>query len=158
MSILNTALDTFLNKGGAGVSLSREDTVERINPLLRQHILLNHAYRQVIAALAGSQLADTLLETQRTARMDVGKLSETVLSAGGRPYLGTDVEPGSAALPEGDGMLRALLDQEQALLDATETEIALDHQIRTQAILGNVQTHSRERLKIVERATKTALR
>ncbi len=151
-------LDTLLNKGGAGVSLSREETVHSLNPLLERHIRLNHAYRHAAAALAGTALAQPLHDALRVARMDVGKLSETILSAGGTPYTGTTLDPDDKDFPQGQQALERLADDERALLDAAEKEIGRDHHIRTLAILGNVQTHSRERLSLVERAAQKPLR
>ncbi len=154
MSFLDSALDTVLNKGGAGFSMSRADTITAVNPVLEQHARLNHAYEQAAARLAGRPIAQQLHAHQRVARMDVGKLSETVLSAGGTPYTGTDVEPGSEPLPEDDDVLRYLADRERNLLDAIEHELARGHMIRTTAILALIQTHSRERLTLVERAAQ----
>ena len=151
-------LDTVLNKGGAGVSLSRQETIEALDPLLRQHHRLNSLYRQALVQLpVGSEMALKLDEALRVARMDVGKLAECVLSAGGIPYSGTDLDPTAAPLPGGNALFRHLADAERDLRDETDKQLARDHQIRTQAILGNVAAHSRERLALAERAAQKPL-
>ncbi len=158
MSFLDSALGTVLNKGGAGTSLGREATVAALVPIMERHIHVNHAYEQAIAALDGRPLADQLRAEQRIARMDVGKLGESILSAGGTPYSGVQIEPGSEVLPaEPHKMLEALRDREKDLLDATDDALGQDHMIRTLAILGNVQAHSRARLALVERAASKPL-
>lgn len=150
--------DLIFQKGGIGQSLSRQDTIDRLNPLIKQHMELNHAHNAVIGALSDADLAAALSAEQRIARMDVGKMMETVFSAGGVAYNGVELEPASYHLGDtDDDMLFELLDRETALRDAVDAEFKLDgleHQIRTKAILNNVLTHSQQRLDLLKTATK----
>lgn len=150
--------DLIFQKGGIGQSLSRQDTIDRLNPLIKQHMELNHAHNAVIGALSDADLGAALAAEQRIGRMDVGKLMETVFSAGGVAYNGVELEPSSYHLGDtDDDMLFELLDRETALRDAVDAEFKLDgleHQIRTKAILNNVLTHSQQRLDLLKTATK----
>ncbi|MEX0822443.1 MAG: hypothetical protein WD021_09885 [Rhodothermales bacterium] len=149
--------ELFLNKGWAGKTLSRQETVERINPLLRTHYELNRAYEYAIRNLSDAETADRLEVLQKTARGDVGKLSETVLSAGGVAYNGTDLEPGDVDLGSNDASILGELERlESALAAALDEELEEEHQIRTRAILGVVRNNSRERLDYVRRAARNA--
>lgn len=143
--------DLIFQKGGIGVSMSREETVERLNPLIEQHMKLNHAYNDAIARLSDRTIADELATQQRTARMDVGKLMETVLSAGGLAYSGTDLEPGDVHTGDGDDeMLFTLRDQEEAFLKMVSDASSPDHQMRSKAILGVVENNSRQRFSVLK--------
>jgi hypothetical protein len=143
--------DLIFQKGGIGVSMSREETIERLNPLIKQHMKLNHAYNDVIARLSDRAIADELAAQQRTARMDVGKLMETVLSAGGLAYNGVDLEPDSVHLGDDDDtMLFALRDLEETFLKTVSDASTPDHQIRSKAILGVVENNSRQRFSVLK--------
>ena len=147
--------DLIFQKGGIGQSLSRQDTIDRLNPLIKQHMELNHAHNAVIGALSDADLGAALSAEQRIARMDVGKLMESVFSAGGVAYNGVELEPSSYHLGDtDDDMLFELLDRETALRDAEFKLNGLEHQIRTKAILSNVLTHSQQRLDLLKTATK----
>jgi hypothetical protein len=146
--------DLIFQKGGIGVSISRAETVARLNPLIKQHMMLNHAYNNAIARLDDRAIADELAAQQRTARMDVGKLMETVFSAGGQAYNGVDLEPDTFYLGDhDDDMLFALRDQEEAFLQMVSDALTPDHQIRSKAILGVVENNSRQRFSILKHYT-----
>jgi hypothetical protein len=156
----NTLKDILLGRGWAGRTITRAETVERINPLIEQHIRLNHEYAAVARAHSDATIVSTLQDLLKTARGDVGKLSETVLSCGGVAYNGTDLEPEDFD-PGADetAMLFRLLDLEEAFHDALEREQnEVEHQIRTRSILGVVQTNSAERLKTLRSWTRTLSR
>ena len=147
--------DAFLQKGWAGKTITRKATVERVNPILQRHIELNHAYRTALARLSENNVAAQLSEHQKTARTDVAKLSETILSAGGRPHTGTDLKPGQSDLgASDDDVLFALRDREQALRDRIAAEKDENHQMRTRAILALVGEHSAERLQDLKEITR----
>ena len=135
-------LNPILNKGGWGVSTTNADTVEALNPLLAAHVRLIFAYDALLAALGpGSPDADALAARMPTLRADSGKISEVILSLGGTPRSGTDVEPGSVAV-DGDAaaMLTALADREAAYRDALDAVIDTGRQqIRTASVLGAVR-------------------
>ena len=145
----------LLKKGWAGRTLSRQETIERLNPLIEQHMALNHAYNYVIAACTEQDLTTHLAGFQKIARVDVGKLMETVFSCGGVAYNGVEMEPDDFKLDEHqDEMLFQLRDQEQAFGEALAGEESLEHQMRTRAILTLLRTNSQERLDYLKVNTK----
>lgn len=151
-------LDFFLNKGGAGISMPRERTIERLNPIIEEHVRLNHAHEHVLTRVGDPEVARQLAAFQKIARADVGKLNETVFSAGGVAYNGTDVEPGSVTLDGNDDedLLSALFDREQAFQDqiAAELDLKPEHHIRTQAVLSIIRANSQSRLDYLKGLTK----
>ena len=155
----NAFWNFVLNKGWAGESLSREETIQRLNPLLRRHIELNHSYDYLIVHLDGDEASEQMGRFQKVARNDVGKVRETILSSGGVPHSGIDLEPDDIALDGGrDEMFDQLMEQEQALLDHIEEEQSLsgrEHHMRTKAILENLHKNSQERLNFLKTQRKT---
>lgn len=152
----NKLKELLLGRGWAGRTISRADTVERLNPILRDHIELNHCYEYVIRHHGDQNVADALRQLQRTARADVGKLSETILSCGGVAYNGTDLEPEDFNLGEDPTeMLFQVLDREDAFRETVREERnEIEHQMRTRAILEVVAGNSDERLSVMRRLTK----
>lgn len=148
-------LDTIFRKGRMGRTITRAETAERLQPILKKHVWLNHYYRHAAEHLENRSLAEHLAEEQRTARNDVGKLNETILSAGHTPFSGTAIDPDEVQMTEGDyGMLYQLLDAERELRDALAAERDVEHQMRTRAILDVVRTNSERRLKALQDATE----
>ncbi|PSQ93117.1 MAG: hypothetical protein BRD52_02580 [Bacteroidetes bacterium SW_4_67_19] len=150
-------LDKIFRKGRMGRTISRSETAERLNPILEQHVWLNHYYRHAVERLDNRRLAEHLAEETRTARNDVGKLNETILSAGHTPFSGTDIEPDEIDMSSGGGdygLLYDLIDAEEDLQDAIEAEGDVEHQMRTRAILEVVQTNSKRRLSALKDATE----
>jgi len=136
--------------------MSRQETIEHINPLIRMHHELNHAYRQAINHVSDRDLARRLNEFQRTARADIGKLSETVLSAGGVAYNGIDLKPDGDRFGSEEGaLIRNLKDAEEEFHRRLTDELAGDHQIRSRAILSVVQANSRLRLDYLRDIERT---
>jgi hypothetical protein len=152
----NSLVRLLFNRGGIGPSISRSETIERVNPLIEQHVRLNHHYEYVIQHSGDADAVATLKDLQKTARADVGKLSEIVFSCGGTAYNGTDLEPGDFDLGDDDTeMLFQLQDLEEAFKADVDREIdEVDHQIRTRAILEVVQKNSDERLTTLRTMTK----
>jgi len=149
--------DIFLQKGWAGRTISRPETVARINPLVQQHLELMHAYNYVAAHYGDGDLTTDLIEIRKTIRADIGKLAETVFSAGGTPPNGTDLEPGDFNLGDDPyGMLTDLQDQEQVFQEALTAEASVEHQMRTRAILGVVQASSKARLDVLKKQARTS--
>lgn len=149
-------LDTIFRKGRMGRTISRAETAERVNPLLEKHVWLNHYYRYASEHLENRALAERLAAEQRTARTDVAKLSETVLSAGHVPFSGTDIEPEALDLGSEDAeILGQVQEAEEELHDALAAELdEIEHQMRTRAILDVVKTNSERRLKALRDATR----
>lgn len=147
--------DAFLNKGWAGKTISRQETAERINPIIRRHSELNHAYSYAIDHVSERETASELEALQKTARADVGKLSETVLSAGAASYNGVELEARDFALAEDEGeMVRQLKEQEEQFQQLVSDELKENHQIRTRAILSVVQANSQARLEYLRGLAK----
>ena len=147
--------ELIFNKGGIGKSLSRQETVERINPLIREHIALNHQHDYVIRTIGDAEIAERLEQFQKIARVDVGKLAEVVFSAGGTAYSGVDMEPDDFNLGTDPAeMIHRLLEAEQRFLQLVNDELKLNHQIRTKATLNLVRQHSEERLRYLQEVAR----
>ncbi len=147
--------ELIFNKGGIGKSLSRQETVERINPLIREHIALNHQHDYVIRTIGEAEIADRLEQFQKIARVDVGKLAEVVFSAGGTAYSGVDMEPDDFNLGTDPAeMIHRLLEAEQRFLQLVTEELKLNHQIRTKATLNLVRQHGEERLRYLQEVAR----
>ena len=147
--------DLIFQKGGIGTSMSRAETVERLNPLLRRHMVLNHRYDQAAGVLADPEAAAFMARSQKTARVDVGKLAATVFSAGGVAYNGTHLEARDyASTGDEDATLFDLLDAEQDWQDALLAELQEPHQIRSAAVLSLLRDNSRDRLEVLKQQTR----
>lgn len=148
----NPIKEVLLGRGWAGKTISRAETVERLNPILRQFLELNHNYQYVIRSHSDSAVSEALQRVQKTARADVGKLSETILSSGGSPENGTDLEPDDFDLGDDElEMLYQLQDLETEFSEVVAHELDdVEHQMRTRAILEAVQSNSSERLELVD--------
>lgn len=148
--------ELILQKGWAGTTFSRPETVARLNPITQKLIELNSAYEYAIEHLIERDVAKRLEDFQRTSRTDIAKLRESVLSCGGVPRMGVDLD--DVTLDADDaGMLRQLRDMETSFLETVEAEQKENHQIRSRAILGVVNTSSQERLTYLrDRAKKSS--
>ncbi|PSQ63560.1 MAG: hypothetical protein BRD27_00690 [Bacteroidetes bacterium QH_10_64_19] len=157
----NPIKEAILNRGWAGKTITRSETVERLNPLILQFLKLNHSYQAVIRSHGDAAVTEALQRVQKTARVDVGKLSETVLSCGGTPKNGTDLEPGDFDLGDDEiDMLARLETLETEFNDALARELdEVEHQMRTRGLLEAVESNSSERLALlsdlIERAEAT---
>ncbi|HET6568435.1 MAG TPA: hypothetical protein VFG50_10760, partial [Rhodothermales bacterium] len=99
--------------------------------------------------------AERLGAFQKIARVDVSKLAETILSCGGVPYNGTDLEDRDFNLgTEDDEMLISVRDREQAFYEQVAAEGDVKHHIRTQAILNKVGSNSKARLNFLNEVIK----
>lgn len=141
--------DLLLNKGWAGRTISRAETIDRINPVLRELTVLMHTYEAAATALP-ADAASALAASQRVIRGDLGHLAETVYSAGGVAYTGVDLEPSSFSI-EGSrsDIARKLTEAEEHFRASLEGEKKIEHQIRTRAVLENVARSSSDRLRVV---------
>lgn len=142
-------LKPLLNKGGAGRSLSRGETIDVLIPLVEQHIDLLSQYNAVRRALRNTEIAERLNDLLPRFRNEVGKIRETILALGG-------VAPTGAGEPlldlEGsDGNLLYGLDQkERALRDALKEAIDYPHhQFQTLAVLKNNLEGSESRISVL---------
>ncbi|MEL6612692.1 MAG: hypothetical protein AAFQ53_11405 [Bacteroidota bacterium] len=147
-------LRPFLNKGGAGPSLSRAESAERLLPLVERHLDLHNAYEVAIASLDDATLADTLRGLLKRGRVELAKLNETVYSLGGTPPHGVDREMSDYDLGATDAHRVYTLDAyERAYRDALTDEIGTNHQLRTLAIIENNRRGSEERLTALRAST-----
>jgi type I site-specific restriction endonuclease len=147
----NPIKEILLGRGWAGKTISRADTVEHLNPLLLQFLKLNHNYEYVIRSHSDRAVVDALKRVQKTARADVGKLNETILSCGGSPENGTDLEPENFNLGNDElEMLYQLQDLETEFNEAlTRQRNEVEHQMRTRGILEALKSNSTERLELL---------
>ena len=135
--------------------MSRRETVERLNPIVRGHYELNHSYDYLINNVSDPEKVRQIEAIQKVARVDLGKLSESILSAGGVPFSGVDLEPASYNLGSSDGeMLRRAKELESDFEQLLSAELEENHQIRTKAILSVVRGNSRSRLEFLRGALK----
>ena len=147
----NPIKEALLNRGWAGTTLSRSETVEHLNPLIQQHVELNHHYGAALRNCDDERVVGVLERLQKTARADVGKLSETVLSCGGSPYNGTDLEPDDFTLTGSLlDLFEELHERETAFNEAVADELDLEHQMRTRGVLEAVKSNSQDRLNALK--------
>lgn len=142
------ALRPILNKGGAGRYISREHTVERLQPVAQRHLDLMYEYEGILGGMASGASKERLEAMMPYLRTEVAKMSETILSLGGTPPNGVRRTPGGAVGVADDMAGRSMADRVDALRDA-ETDFSgairdevdsVHHQERTRAIL----THNAE--------------
>ena len=147
----NPIKEVLLGRGWAGKTVSRAETVERLNPLLLQFLKLNHNYEYVIRTHSDTAATEALKRVQKTARADVGKLNETILSCGGSPENGTNLEPEDFDLGTDElEMLYRLEDLETEFNEALVHERKeIEHQMRTRGILEALKSNSDERLTLL---------
>jgi len=147
----NPIKEALLGRGWAGKTITRAETVDRLNPLLLQFLKLNHYYQSVIRSHSDRAVTGALKRVQKTARADVGKLSESILSAGGTPENGTDLEPDDFTLGTDDlDMLSQLKERETDFNEAlTHERQEVEHQMRTRGILEALKSNSIERLELL---------
>ena len=148
-------LRPILNKGGAGRYATREESVVRLNPLVRRHHELLQGYEVALANLKDADVAPKIVALMPRARTESGKLSETVFSMGGTPPNGTDLEPAHVDNSSTDAeLLHNVLNLERDYSEAVNDEIdAIHHHERTRAILKAVKVGSESRQETVRSIT-----
>jgi hypothetical protein len=140
--------DLLLNKGWAGRTISRAETIDRVNPVLRELTVLMHTY-DAAARHLGADAPASLATSQRTLRGDLGHLAETVYSSGGVAYSGVNLEPDEfRVVGTKIEVSRTLIEAEERFAKRLSEEKAIEHQMRTRAVFENVATHSAERMKL----------
>ena len=132
-----------LRKGWAGRTLSRAETAERLNPLLRQHIALTRAWDLALSASEDPDLEASSAALLKTSRMDVDKLSETVLSCGAEAHAGLEKDPP----PAGPAPLLDVVELEGAYAEALNDERQVEHRMRTRAVLARLEENTQARLE-----------
>ena len=140
--------ELLLQKGWAGRTISREETIERLNPITRIMTELMHTYGAVRGRVDASE-RDAFESELKTLRADIGKMAETIFSCGGTPFNGTELEAGDFEVDSDSDAWKAIRDAEQVLGDALREEKNIEHQMRTRAILGKVAENHENRLKLL---------
>jgi hypothetical protein len=143
-------LQPIFNRGGAGRSMTREESVEAISPLVREHQKLLHAYDAAIRTLGDRDLAARLNDGMNRARTELAKLRETIFSLGGDTSNGVDLDPDVHLGTSDAAIVHALDDRERAYRDALQRTLKMPHQqLRSTAILENNLKGSAARLDVL---------
>lgn len=138
--------ELLLKQGWAGRTISRAETIDHVNPIIRTMTVAMHHWGAAATTLDG-EAGRTVREALKTLRMDIGKLCETVFSCGGVAYNGTDLEP-ETFTADGD-IWKTLADQEAAIAESLKPQLKIEHHMRTRAILAAVAANHEERVKLI---------
>lgn len=145
--------DILLQKGWAGTTIDREGTISHLNPIIRVMTVTMHRWDAAQRALdagsvqPGAASAADVSQARKMLRMDIGKVCETVFSAGGTAYNGVELESSEYTFdPEGWAGVRQ---QESALADALAQQLDVEHHMHTRAILAAVASNHEARLELL---------
>ncbi len=142
-------LRPILNKGGAGYSISRAETIERLTPHVASGLELLRSYSAAVPALRDQEASERIEALLPYFRTELGKLYETIFSAGGTVPTGTEIDFDAPASTEANPV-RVLLDRERQFQRGLSEEIdSVHHQERTRAILKSVAAGSKGRLDLL---------
>jgi len=136
--------ELLLKKGWAGRTIDRQQTIDRIDPLIKIMNELMQLYGAAAREHTEGELFETIDAHLKTLRMDIGKMCEIVFSSGGAAYNGTDLTPEDFDL--GALLADAITGKEAALEVALKEESELEHQMRSRAILEIVENNQKMRL------------
>lgn len=143
-------LRPILNRGGAGYSISRQETVERLRPHVERGLALAKSYEETLPGLdsrSGAARLEALLPYLRT---EIGKLYETIFSAGGTAPTGVGMRGERVAADDDADPLTMLTRLERGFGKALREEVdSVHHQERTRAILRAVAAGSDGRLDVL---------
>lgn len=154
------ALRPILNKGGAGRYISREESVERLQPVIIRQLDLVYLYDAVVSRLADGPAKARIESIMPNLRTELSKLYETVYSLGGTAPTGVERDARGADPGDTDAdRLGALMDAESAFGKALLEEAdAVHHQERTRAIIRHNADASDSRLSLLREYTQTSSR
>lgn len=139
-------LRPFLNKGGAGYSVSRAETAERLKPHVERGLELLRSYSVALPGMQDREAADRIEALLPYFRTELGKLYESIFSAGGTVPTGTEIDFSSRVASDGNPLPK-LTRREREFGRALEEEIdSVHHQERTRAVLKSVAAGSKGRL------------
>ncbi len=133
-------------KGWAGITISRAETAERLNPIMREQVIVNRSYDAVIKSVDDKEASLALAALQKTSRMNAGKIAETIHSCGIAAFNGTELNPDDFHLGTGSAALEQLQELDASFLELLNAELSIEHQMRTRAILGVLRASTEERL------------
>lgn len=153
-------LRPVLNKGGAGRYISREESVERLQPVVTRQLDLVYLYDAAVSHLADGPAKERLQSIMPYLRTELGKLYETIFSLGGTASTGVERDARGADPGSTDGeRLAALVDAEVEFGAALREEAdAVHHQERTRAILLHNADASDKRLGVLREYAQTSSR
>ena len=142
------ALRPVLNKGGAGRYISREESVERLQPIVASQLHLLRAYDHASKRLADGSVRQRFEEViLPNIRTELNKLYETVFSLGGAAPTGSEMDWTAADLDGDDEtLLKTLLERDREFGRQLSEEMdGVHHQERTRAILGHNASKAEDR-------------
>ncbi len=138
--------EILLNKGWAGRTISRAETVDQLNPHIQAMSNLLYAYNLMEDNDIDSFDEASMGEHIRVLRMDIGKMSETIASCGGislrspeRSLVGESTEWSN------------IIASEKALQKMILAEQEIEHQMRTRAILSKIAENTDLRIQQLSR-------
>ena len=144
-------MNFLLNKGGAGKSLTRSDSVSEVSKLMRAQIGLLNTYEALIGVVeSDTDLARSLSALQKEHRDEIPKLSEIILSSGGEPPR----ESSPLAGDDVDSLIRAVNEGERSMRSDLEQQIKLKHHIRTIAVLKTLLANTERRIGEIQTAAQ----
>ena len=142
----------FLKKGWAGQTLSRSETIARLNPILEHHVKLAELYREGVDPSLGGAATTQLAELLRQSRLGMGKLAETIFSCGGVAFTGIN-DPND--FRGDDPTWEQILSHERALEEKLRKEKqSINHQMRTEAVLQHCLDQCEARLRFLNKHTR----
>jgi len=136
----------LLNRGGAGKSITRNETAEAMGDLVRPLTSIVRTYERLAENVGDDQAAGKIAASQNRTRSDVAKLSEIILSTGG--ITPRDAEPLSSS-DDPDTLIRALNAAERGFRDSLEESLKMKHHYRTIAVLETLHKNTEERIRLV---------
>lgn len=144
------SLRPLLNKGGAGRYISREESVERLQPIAQRHLDLLMAYDAHLGELPDGPARQEVEAMMPYLRTEVAKMSETILSLGGTPPSGAGVPASTAGAASDRDRLQGFLDAEKDFSGALRDEVdVVHHQERTRAIIEHNADASQARIELL---------
>lgn len=136
----------LLNRGGAGKSITRQETGDAMGDLVLRLIGITRSYERLAVVIGDVEPGLKITAMQNRTRTDIGKLSEIVLSTGG--VTPRDADPVSES-DDPDQLIRALNQAERDFRDALEESLKLKHHYRTIAVLETLQKNTEDRIALV---------
>ena len=144
------SLRPILNKGGAGRYVSREESVERLQPIAQHHLELLAAYDAALAATPDGPARERLQAVAPYLRTETNKVYETIFSLGGTAPTGAHGMPVANLGTTESDRFKALREAEKRFASALRDEVdAVHHQERTRAILEHNARASDSRLGVL---------
>ena len=149
-------LRPILNRGGAGYSISRQETIDRLTPHVQRGLELSRAYARTLPRLDARDAVARLEALMPYLRTEIGKLYETIFSAGGTVPTGVGMRDERVPADDEGDPLTTLTRLERGFGKALREEVdSVHHQERTRAILRSVAAGSDGRLDVLREMAVT---